>query len=210
MKDLPAFTTENGVASLVLQEIPYTQIAYVIIRDTPEPTAFVEECADFCRAVGAEYIYATGHEALEDFPFHTAIWKMEKEFSGLPGGNAVCTPVTKETLEQWRSIYNEKMKSVPNSAFMSREKEQMILSSGAFIYRDSVLLGIGMASNGQIDAVVSIVPGGGEEIVLALCNRLGTRQVSLEVASENKKAVALYERLGFQKTEEKSMWYRIK
>ena len=209
MKDLSAFTTENGVASIVLQEIPYTQRAYVIVRDTAAPEAFIRECGDFCRAAGAEQVYATGHEVLTAFPFHTAIWEMSCKTADLPEGEAVCIRVTEETLPQWREIYNKKMKAVPNAAYMSRDKAQMILAGGCFVYRGDMLLGIGMASDDQIEAVVSLAAGGGEEIVLALCHGLDAEQVTLEVASENQKALALYQRLGFQKTEEKSKWYRI-
>ena len=31
MKDIPAFTTENGIASLILREIPYREEAYIRI-----------------------------------------------------------------------------------------------------------------------------------------------------------------------------------
>ena len=35
MKDFPVFTTENGVASLILKEIPYRGEAYIHLRDSP-------------------------------------------------------------------------------------------------------------------------------------------------------------------------------
>ena len=34
MKDFPVFTTQYGVASLIMKEIPYQKTAYVIIRDS--------------------------------------------------------------------------------------------------------------------------------------------------------------------------------
>ena len=38
MKDFPVFTTEYGIASLVLKEIPYKEEGYITLRasDTPE------------------------------------------------------------------------------------------------------------------------------------------------------------------------------
>ena len=48
MRNIPVFTTENGVGSLVLQEIPYTGNAYVRIHDSVMPEAFLRECVDFC------------------------------------------------------------------------------------------------------------------------------------------------------------------
>jgi hypothetical protein len=207
MKDLPAFTTENGVASIVLQEIPYSHVAYVIIRDSQEAAEFIKECGDFCRAAGAERVYATGHENLKAYPYHTAIWKMEG--TAIPDQSAVCVPVTEETLAQWCEIYNRKMAAVPNAAYMGKHKKDMILASGCFVYDNEVLLGIGMASNAEIDAVASICPGGGAKIVSALCRKLGKEKITLQVALENEKAIALYERMGFQKTEEISCWYKI-
>ncbi|MBQ7341142.1 MAG: hypothetical protein IJW41_03140 [Oscillospiraceae bacterium] len=206
MKDLPAFTTENGVASIVLQEIPYSKTAYVILRDSLSPTEFIKECGDFCRAAGAERVYATGHDVLTEYPYHTAIWKMEGQ--GLPDLGAVCVPVTEDTLAWWCAIYNRKMASVPNAVYMGKHKKELILAGGCFIYEKEVLLGIGMVSDG-IDAVASLVPGGGEKIVSSLCHKLGKKKITLQVALENQKAVSLYERLGFQKQAELGKWYKI-
>ena len=62
MKDFPVFTTENGAASLVLKEIPYKKEAYITLRASQAPQALLEECVSFCRACGAEKIYATRSE----------------------------------------------------------------------------------------------------------------------------------------------------
>ncbi len=211
MKDLPAFTTENGVASLVLQEIPYGSVAYVIIRDSAAPEPFIEECRDFCRAAGAERVFTTGHSSLTAYPKYTSIWKMSRLLEGLPDTDAALFPVTEQSVEQWRSIYNQKMRTVHNAAYMTQEKGRQMLErgDGYFIHRDDLLIGIGMASGEKIDAVASLIPGGGCDVVLALCHALSGEEVSLEVASENKKAVQLYSQLGFIKTAEISTWYQI-
>ena len=36
MKDFPIFTTDYGVSSLVLKEIPYKKVAYIRIRDAQQ------------------------------------------------------------------------------------------------------------------------------------------------------------------------------
>ena len=36
MKDFPMFTTEYGVASLILKEVPYRQVAFVNILEVQE------------------------------------------------------------------------------------------------------------------------------------------------------------------------------
>ena len=56
MKDFPVFTTENGVASLILKEIPYRGEAYIHLRDSQNPKTLLEECVSFCAACGADKI----------------------------------------------------------------------------------------------------------------------------------------------------------
>ena len=76
MRDIPMFTTEYGVASLVLREIPYRQEAYISIQSSLQPEQLLEECISFCRACGAERIYAKNHDCLTQYPVHTSIIKM--------------------------------------------------------------------------------------------------------------------------------------
>ena len=56
MRDIPVFTTEYGVASLVLREIPYRQEAYISIQSSLQPEELLAECVSFCRACGAEKV----------------------------------------------------------------------------------------------------------------------------------------------------------
>lgn len=209
MRDFPIFTTQYGVASLVLKEIPYRGIAYIKLLDSLEPEKLLEECMDFCRAVGARRIYAAGHPCLEAYPLHTAIVMMEGTV--MPQTDAVCVPVTAQSLERWQQIYNQKMEGVPNASYMdSRDTRQLLDDgSGYFIFRSEALLGIGKAAGDTIEAVASVLTGAGKDIVAALWNMLNCTPVRLQVATENARAVRLYERLGFEKKEEISRWYQI-
>lgn len=211
MRDIPVFTTENGVASLIFKEIPYTQTAYVRLQSTLEPKAFCDECVEFCRAVGAQMIYATGHEYLENYPFHTAIWEMARSLDGLADTDAAIFPVTEKTLERWREIYNEAMKDVPNASYMTQAEAQALLRTGDgyFVHRDGQLLGIGKAAGERLDAVVSCVPGAGRTVMLALAHALTGERVTLQVASANIRAVKLYEKMGFIPVSEVSKWYKL-
>lgn len=211
MKDIPVFTTENGVASLTFKEIPYTAKAYVTIHSTVDPEAFIRECADLCRAAGAQNVYARGHSALEVYPFHTAIIAMSCLRSELPETDAALFPVQPETLHRWREIYNEKMRNVPNAAYMSLADGEKLCRQGSayFVHRGEALLGIGVASGGQINAIASVQPGAGRDVLLALSNALSDDAVRVEVASENMRAVRLYEQLGFVPAEELARWYKI-
>ena len=209
MRDIPLFTTEFGVASLILKEIPYRQEAYVRLQATQTPDALIEECVDFCRACGAEKIYATGHEFLENYPLHTAVLQMQRSADSLPQTDAALFPVLPETLEDWRSIYNEKMAAVPNASYMTEKEGKTMLESGSgyFVHRDGALLGIGKVSGNKIEAVAAVVPGAGKDVTLALCSLIHADTISLEVASANMRAIGLYEKLGFLTVNELSKWY---
>ena len=76
MNDIPMFTTEYGVASLVLKEIPYRKQAHIKLISTQEPEKLLRECVGFCCACGAEYISATGDACLEKYPLVTQMWMM--------------------------------------------------------------------------------------------------------------------------------------
>lgn len=211
MRDFPVFTTQNGVGSLILKEIPYRGIAYVTVHDSSFPIDFLKECLDFCRAVGAEKIYATGHAVAETYPFFTSVIQMSASIDLIPETDASIFPVTQKTLSRWRELYNERMKNVDNAAHMSESTGEELLKrgDGYFVHRDGELLGIGIASGNKIDCVASVKPGSGREVVSALTHALMCDCVTLEVASTNSKAIRLYESLGFIKTAELTKWYKI-
>lgn len=211
MQDIPVFTTENGVASIGLREIPYKETAYITLRDSRLPEALLRDCVGFCRATGAMKIYAKGHEILEQYPLHTAIWQMGRLREGLPESDAALFPLTEETASLWRSLYNEKMLPVPNGATMTRTDIAALVKRGAgyFVHRGDTLLGIGIAAGDTIESLISAIPGAGQEVLLTLCGVLTGERVMLEVASANFPAVRLYQRLGFLKTAELSRWYDV-
>ena len=212
MKDFPVFTTENGVASIVLREIPYRGEAYITIRDSLQPDALLSECVDFCKMAGAERIYATGHSLLKKYPLHTTVVKMQQLRENIPQADVALFPVTEQTAEQWRGLYNARMQSVDNASTMTIDDMKKLLARGAgyFVHREGQLLGIGIAQGEKIEAVASCCPGAGEQVLLALCSALFSEKIVLEVATTNTRAVDLYHRLGFLETEELSQWYKIK
>lgn len=211
MRDIPVFITDTGVASLTLKEIPYSAEAYIRFQDTREPEALLKECCDFCIAAGAQRIYASGHAILEQYPFHTSVWRMSRLRDGFPETDTALFPVQPQTLEQWRTLYNEKMRDVPNSSYMTLVDAKKLIErgSGYFVHRGDSLLGIGIATGEQIDTVIAAVPGAGRDVLLALNHALSGERITVEVASANTRAIQLYKRLGFLKTAELSHWYRI-
>ena len=211
MRDFPVFTTENGVASLVLREIPYQGAAYITLQDSLNPGALLAECVDFCKMAGAEKIYATGHKCLKDCPIYTTVVKMQRPREDMAQSDAALFPVTEKTIEQWRTYYNDRMKAVPNVSTMTREDGKQLLAKGGgyFVHRDGDLLGIGIAREDKIEAIASVKPGAGETVLLSLCSALFSENVVLEVAANNAPAIRLYNRLGFIKTQELRTWYDV-
>lgn len=211
MKDIPVFATEYGIASLVLKEIPYQSAAYVTVRDSLEPERLLEECIGFCRACGADRIYATGHSELESRPLYTVMWQMQCSLEALPDTDAALWPVQENTLKQWQQIYNDKVRNLPNGAWMTDADARKMIEKGDgyFIHRGETLLGIGRASGDTIDWVASLQPGAGRDVLLALSHAITEETVLLTVASVNIKAVKLYENLGFLKNKELSRWFQI-
>ena len=211
MKDIPMFTTEYGVASLTLKEIPYHKRAYIKLISTQEPEKLLEECIGFCRACGAEFISATGDVCLEKYPLITEMWRMTCSRERIPESDACLFPMTEETMERWLSIYKERMADVPNAAYLDKKDGKEFLENGDcyFVHRDGKLLGIGKAAEDCVDIVISVVPGMGETVMRALCSVLTGDTVRVVVAGANTRAVRLYERMGFLKVDVISAWYRV-
>ena len=211
MKNIMMFETEYGIASLVLREIPYQQKAYVTVRAAVNLDQLIEECVGFCRACGADFVYATGHPELERYPLHTEMWQMQCMRDSLMDVDASLWPVQPESLAHWQSIYNEKVKKLPNGAWMAASDAQAMLrkGDGYFIHQDGVLLGIGRASGDAIDWVAAVTPGAGERVLCALAHALTEEKIILTAASANEKAVALYRKMGFIPVSHISSWYDV-
>lgn len=213
MRDFPIFDTDYGISSLVLKEIPYKKHAFIHIRDV-QPDGFdmhLKECVSFCRMAGAERIYASGHERLKDYPLYTSVLEMRGQAIVDPQKLECLFPVTEETVSRWRAIYNERMASVDNAATLeARDEPKILKSSGAyFIHRNGSLLGIGWMEDTSLLAVASCVKGAGERVMNTMLSLVEGAQITLEVASTNIKAIALYERLGFLCSKEVNKWYEI-
>lgn len=211
MKDIPMFTSEYGVASLFLREIPYRGRAHIKLQSSQEPEKLLEECVAFCRACGAEWIDAAGDPCLEKYPLITALVSMQCSRGLLPGTDACLFPMTEQTMQRWLDICNDRMANVPNAAYLDAKDGRDLLQKGSayFVHKNGELLGIGIAAGDFIDTVIAVQPGAGETVVLALNSVLTGDTARLMVAEANTRAVRLYERLGFVKVKELSRWYLV-
>lgn len=205
------FDTEHGIASLVLKEIPYKGIAYIILREVWDAEKLLSECVSFCRMCGAETICAAGHESLEAYPLYTTVLEMRGEATVDRASLKSLFPVTEATVTRWREIYNEKMRPIDNAATMTAFDEKRIAQSGGayFVHENGQLLGIGWLEDTELLAVASAKPGAGTAVMNTLMSLIAGTQMRLEVASTNERAIHLYEKLGFLKTKEISRWYSV-
>lgn len=209
MKNIPMFTTEYGVANLFLKNVPYSGAAFVQIISTSNCFEFLKECRDFCRAVGAERIYASGHDALGQLTMYTKILTMSRKAAIKHMSDCKLVRVTSETSESWRDVYNRCMAGVPAADYMSKTDMRSHIERGDayYIYRNDDLLGIGVASGENIDAVAGLRPHVGESLMYALLPVLTGETIHLQVAAENKKAYNLYSKMGFTVDAVVEVWY---
>ena len=213
MKDFPVFTTETGVSSLILKEVPYRQEAYIHIQDVQPDglEAHLTECVSFCRMVGAERVFASGSGLLESYPVHMQLLQMRG--TAWVDKQKLCNlfPVTEQTVSRWRQIYNETMRTVDNAETLETRDEARILSSAGayFIHENGNLLGIGWMEDTKLLAVASVARGAGEQIMHTLMSLVEGADMTIEVASTNRKAIRLYESLGFVSISEVEKWYMV-
>ena len=213
MKDFPVFTTDWGVSSLILREIPYRAEAYIHIQDV-QPEGFEEhlkECAAFCRMAGADRVYATGTQLMQAYPEYMSVYEMRGMAWVDPEKMVNLFPVTEQTVGRWRSLMNERLRSVDNAATLTAFDEKKILQSGGayYIHRSGELLGLGWMEDTKLLLVAAVKPGAGETVMHSLMSLVEGADMTIEVASTNDRAIRLYEKLGFMKMREVVKWYKI-
>lgn len=215
MKDIPVFTGVHGVATLVLKEIPWSGCGYVIVRSIwTNAEAFLEECLEFCRICGAEQVYASwGCEALPA-PHAYDMVQMERLKADLPEGQTRLEALTKENAPEFLGVYDRCFRDVPNAASYGQKDVARLLGEDTawLVRRDGVCAAIAEISKEGLEAV-AVLPqfrGLGYDLTLTVLAMVPSKTLRLKVASTNKRAVALYERLGFRKTQVLSRWWKLK
>lgn len=212
MRDFPMFTTEYGVASLILKEVPYREEAYIIIHSALQPEELLKECVSFCRMVGAEKIYARGHEIAEQYPLHCAIYEMRGSVPVDESKVESLWPVTQETIGKWRDFLNGKMRPIDNSGTLTKQGEQEILDLGGayFVHRNGEFLGAGWLVGEELKLIAAAQQGTGEQVFHSLLSANPPERLLLEVVSTNDRAIRFYEKMGMVKTAELRRWYWVR
>ena len=217
MKNIPVFTSSYGIATLILREIPWNRTAYVLIRSVwnDQKAALLEDCKGFCRAVGAEQIYASWE--LEPLPAEP-VWDMQimtRPKAGLPKSEKPVEPepLTKENSKEYLRIYNACFRSVPCAAsYDERSLEPLYGEDLAWLAKvDGVYAGVAEISKTGLEgiAVLPEYKGLGYELALAVLPMVPASELRLKVASTNLRAISLYERLGFVQNGTEKRWWRL-
>ena len=202
MKDIPIFTATNGMASLILREIPYRREAYVQVRAVfTRLDSLLRECATFCRMAGAERIFATGTEDFSAYPVHARLMKREIPKEKLPTVEATAIPTE---AEEWLSCYREAFRRVPAARTLTS------MDHCYWIEEKGARIGFGQIHDGTLYSVAALQKGAGARCVCALAALDSAPKIHLLCAMENQPAMKLYDRLGFSRGPIKEAWYEIK
>lgn len=217
MKNIPVFTSSYGIATLILREIPWSGSAYVLVRSVwnGQKAALLEECKGFCRVVGAKEIFATYD--MEALPAEHAydMLTMTRPKAGLPVSEHPIDPepLTRENSADYLRIYNTCFVSVPSAASYDAAALEPIYGEDlAWLAKvDGVYAGVAEISKTGLEGI-AVLPeyrGLGYELALAVLPMVPSTELRLKAASTNRRAIALYERLGFACAGTEKRWWRL-
>ena len=216
MKDIPVFTAANGIATLVLKEIPHCGRAYVLIRAVwTDAAALLEECRGFCRACGAEEIYASWDtEELPAAPAYDLL-EMTCRKADLPQPTAPVQLVElcPENGPQYLEIYNRCFHNLPGAATYGNQDLQRLYGEelAYLAVVDNQFAGVAEISKDTLEGI-GVLPehrGLGYNLALAVLDRIPSVNLHLKVANTNERALALYTRLGFRVQAVVRRWYLL-
>ena len=129
MKDIPVFSCPDGIATLILREVPFRGEGYILVRGVfGTLEGLLAECTGFCRAAGAERLFAAGEADFSGYPAAIRILgRSAPRESLLPAPEAVrLVPVTEETAADWAREYNARFRAVPAAESCSPAEERAL------------------------------------------------------------------------------------
>ena len=203
MNDLPFFTAPDGMASLILREIPRQGTAYVVVRCVfGSQEGLLRDCDSFCRSAGAIEILYSGNADFSGFSVAACLTERALPRECLPE-TAAAAVETKDS--RWAELYNECFAAVPAARTYNAVPE-----GAYFVYDGKTLIGLGQVCGDEIAAVASLQKGRGRDCLCALAAKVEGSTVRLLCAEENLPAVRLYDSLGFSRGAVRERWYRRK
>lgn len=214
MKDIPIFTGTHGIATLILSQIPWSGCGYVMVRSVwDDAKAFLEECLGFCRACGAERVFASWETEELPVPHGYDMVLLTMKKSELPEAEAVeLEELTEENSEAFLEIYNSCFQNIPNAAAYGKKDIQRLLGEEtAYLVKRGEYAAMAEISKEGLEAI-AVLPqyrGLGYGLAVTVLQRVPSLTLKLKVASTNTRAMALYDRLGFEKTKTISRWWRL-
>lgn len=214
MKDIPVFTGTHGIATLVISPIPWSGSAYVLVRSIwTDESAFLQECLGFCRACGAERVYASYECAPLPAEHAYDMLALQRSKADLPAGKIPTEPLTKENAHEFLAVYDSCFRQIPNAApYGQRDVERLLQEETAvLVRRDGNCAAIAQVSRQGLEAI-AVLPqyrGLGYDLVLTALHMVPSMTLQLKTASVNERALALYKRLGFEQTAVLSRWWKL-
>lgn len=200
MKDLPFFTSSEGIASLVLSEIPVSGNAYVIVRSVFTTTdALCKDCAGLCTAAGARQVVFSGNGDFRGRRTAACIIWRSIERAALPDTEAVAVLTD---APEWASRYRERFRHILTAKTYAATPE-----GACWVTKGGRRIALGLVSGGVLAAVATLKRGSGADCVCALAALLPSDEIRLLCAMENRPAMALYDRLGFSMGGLHEIWY---
>lgn len=217
MKNIPMFTSAYGLATLILKEISWNGRAYVLVRSVWNDRAaeLLEECRSFCRAVGAEEMFASWDT--EELPASHAYDMIDmtcvKAELPKPRQTVELEQVTPESAGEYLRIYNQCFRDVPAAASYDRKSLDPLYGEDlAWLAR----VGGQYAAVAEISkeglegiAVLPEFRGLGYDLAATVLQMVPNPVVRLKVASTNIRARTLYGHLGFNEVGISRRWYKI-
>ena len=131
-----------------------------------------------------------------------------------PRGELVgLTRLEDSNTETFRTVYNRLCAQIPNAATCTPQEVERIQREerAALAVVEGQIAGLAQWTDGRLEAI-GVEPefhGLGYRLALTVLHRMTTETVELQVSSANQRALALYQRLGFTKTETLSRWYDL-
>ena len=213
MKDIPIFTGQYGIGSLILREIPYKQCAYVLVRSAREG-----HMADFLEENPEANVTLTEASAPEPLSFLPHVHDMleyacRRDQLPPPLRPVVLEPLCDDNAERYREIYNDLFRAIPNAATCTPEDLRRLREkSRAFLAKvGGETAGICQWTGSELNTI-GVLPnfrGLGHRLALTAFGQMEGEVITLRVSSSNGPALRLYQKLGFDRTQVLSSWYAL-